>query len=165
MRKPETNLQLTPSGPKSKTTRQTKVDKTKLDDKLPTKHRYLLINSLLDNLPEHIYFKDIESRFIKISISLADVFGLKDPSEAVGKTDYDFFSAEHAQQAFENEKEIIRTGRTMSIEEKETWHNNPDTWVLTTKMPLYGEKGEIIGTFGISKDITDRKIADESLRL
>lgn len=164
MKNSKANLQSTPPDPKYKTTPETKINVPKLDDKLLTKHRYLL-NSLLDNLPEHIYFKDTESRFLRISTSLANVFGLKDPSEAVGKTDYDFFSKEHAQIAYENEKEIIRTGRTLSIEEKETWADNPDTWVLTTKMPLYGEKGKIIGTFGISKDITDRKIAEESLRV
>jgi diguanylate cyclase (GGDEF)-like protein/PAS domain S-box-containing protein len=164
MRKAKTNLQSTPSDPKSKTSLQTKIDEHKQDEKLQTKHRYLL-NSLLDNLPEHIYFKDTESRFFKISLSLAKQFGLKDPSEAVGKTDYDFFSINHAQQAYENEKEIIRTGKTLSIEEKETWSDHPDTWVLTTKMPLYDEKEKIIGTFGISRDITDRKIAEENLRL
>jgi len=124
-----------------------------------------LLNSLLDNLPEHIYFKDTQSRFIRISKSLADAFGLQDPERAIGKTDFDYFSAEHARIAFDNEKEIMHTGRTLSIEEKETWPDRPDTWVLTTKMPLYGQDGQVIGTFGISRDITDRKIAEDKLSL
>jgi diguanylate cyclase (GGDEF)-like protein/PAS domain S-box-containing protein len=126
--------------------------------------RYLL-NCLLDNLPEHFYFKDTESRFIRISRSLASAFGLEDPKGAIGKSDFDFFSEEHARLAFENEKEIMRTGRTMSIEEKETWPDRPDTWVLTTKMPLLGENGRVIGTYGISRDITDRKIAEDKLQM
>lgn len=134
-----------------------------MDQNFPVNERYLL-NSLLDTVPEYIYFKDEKSRFIRLSRSLAKAFGLNDPSEAVGKTDFDYFSSEHAQLAFEGEQEIIRTGRTLSIEERETWTDHPDTWVLTTKMPLYDEKGNIIGTFGISRDITARKIAEDSLR-
>ena len=164
MENSKTNFHSIPSNPKSKTTPQTKVDEHKKDKKLHTNDRYIL-NSLFNNLPEHIYFKDTESRFIRISASLSKHFGLKDPSEAVGKTDYDFFSTEHAQQAYKDEMEILRIGRTLSIEEKETWSDIPDTWVLTTKMPMYDEKGEIIGTFGISRNITDRKIAEDSLRL
>ncbi len=124
-----------------------------------------LLNSLMDHLPEHIYFKDAHSRFIRISRSLAKAFGLEDPSEAIGKTDFDFFSAEHARRAFHDEQTIMRSGKTISMEEKETWPDRPDTWVLTTKMPLYGAKGQVIGTFGISSDITDRKIAEDKLRL
>ena len=159
----KTNLQSISLDSKIKETPQAKIDELIKIEKLLTEHQYLL-NSLLDNLPEHIYFKDTESRFIRISKSQSDRFGLKDPSEAIGKTDFDFFSAEHAQKAFEDEQEIIRTGRTLRMEEKETWSDQPDTWVLTSKMPLYGDNGEIIGTFGISSDITDRKIAEEKLR-
>ena len=123
-----------------------------------------LLKHLLNHVPEYVYFKDMESRFIRVSKSLVKSFGYDDPSIAVGKTDFDFFSAEHARQAFEGEQEIIRTGRTLSIEEKETRHDQPDAWVLTTKMPMYNSEGEIIGTFGISRDITERKMAEENLR-
>ena len=133
------------------------------DPKLPVSERYLL-NFLLDNVPEYFYFKDDQSRFIRLSSSLAHSFGLNDPAEAIGKTDADYFSAEHARLAFENEQEIIRTGKTLSIEEKETWADQPDTWVLTTKMPMFNEEGKIVGTFGISRDITARKISEENLR-
>jgi diguanylate cyclase (GGDEF)-like protein/PAS domain S-box-containing protein len=131
---------------------------------LPISDSYLL-NHLLDFVPEFIYFKDLQSRFIKISASLSKSFGLDSPSQMIGKTDYDFFSDEHAMQAFEGEQEIIRTGRSLSIEEKETRPGLPDRWVLTTKMPIYDEQGIIIGTFGISRDITDRKSAEDNLRL
>jgi len=138
-------------------------DQIKRVKRMLVNDRYLL-NHLLDFVPEFIYFKDTESRFIKISKSLANAFKLKDPSEAIGKTDFDFFTEEHARQAYEGEQEIVRTGRTLSIEEKEAWTDHPDTWALTTKMPIYDEAGKIIGTFGISRDITDRKVAEDNLR-
>jgi PAS domain-containing protein len=90
--------------------------------------------------------------------------GLDDPSAAIGKSDFDF-SAGTCRRAFRDEQKIMRTGKTISTEERETWPNRPDTWVLTTKMPLYGESGQIIGTYGISRDITDRKMAEDKLRL
>ncbi len=99
-----------------------------------------------------------------MSKSQADRFGLSDPKEAIGKTDFDFFTEEHARPAFEDEQRIIRTGQPIvGIEEKETWPDGGISWVSTTKMPLLDEKGEIIGTFGISRDITERKIAEEQL--
>jgi two-component system sensor histidine kinase/response regulator len=122
-----------------------------------------LLHTLMDNLPDHIYFKDHASRFIRISEKLAQMFGLSDPSQAVGKTDFDFFTGEHAQQAYEDEQNIIRTGQTLSIEEKETHHDRPDTWVSTIKLPMRDKKGNIIGTFGISRDITESKQAEEEL--
>lgn len=124
-----------------------------------------LMNMLLDNVPDHIYFKDKESRFIRMNKSLATSFGLIDPAEAVGKSDFDFFSEQHARTAFEDEQKIINTGQPLiGIEEKETWPDGSETWVTTTKMPWRNRKGEVIGTFGISKDITKRKKAEEALQ-
>jgi two-component system sensor histidine kinase/response regulator len=130
----------------------------------PITEKYLL-NVLLENVPDHIYFKDTECRFIRMSKALAMAFGLSDPAQAVGKTDFDYFTDEHARPAYEDEQEIIRSGRPLSKEEKETWPDRPDTWVLTTKMPLRDQKGKTIGTFGISKDITERKLAADALQL
>jgi PAS domain S-box-containing protein len=122
-----------------------------------------LIYSLMSTLPDHIYFKDRQSRFIRINKAQAQFFGLSDPGQAVGKTDSDFFSGEHANQAYEDEQTIIRTGKSISIEEKETHLNRPDTWVSTVKLPLRDRYENIIGTFGISRDITERKLAEEAL--
>jgi|GEM_PF-550952 len=123
-----------------------------------------LLRVLLDTTPDHIYYKDRDSRFILMSKSQAERFGLSDPKEAIGKTDFDFFTEEHARPAFEDEQRIIRTGKPIiGIEEKETWPGGGISWVSTTKMPLLDENGEIIGTFGISRDITDRKLAEEQL--
>ena len=119
-----------------------------------------LLKTLMDYTPDSIYFKDKTSRFIRISRALAQRFGLEDPAEAVGKSDFDFFSREHAQQAFEDEQAIIGEGRTISKEERETWADKPDAWVTTTKVPLKDASGNSIGTFGISWDITERKGAE-----
>ena len=116
-----------------------------------------MLNSLLENCTDSIDFKDKDSKFIFISRSLANAFSLKNPDEAIGKTDFDFFSKEHAQQAYEDEQKIISSGVPITLEEKETWTDKDDTWVLTEKMPIRDNKGNIIGTFGISKDITERK--------
>ncbi len=124
-----------------------------------------LLHTLMDNLPDVIYFKDRESRFTRINKAHANVFGLGDPAHAVGKTDFDFFTDEHARQAFADEQEIIRTGQpVVGKEEKETWPDGRETWVSTTKMPLRDATGNIIGTFGVSHDITRRKQMEESLR-
>jgi PAS domain S-box-containing protein len=127
------------------------------------RERYLM-NAMMNNLPDYIYFKDRESRFIKISDALAKSFALNAPEEAIGKTDFDFFSEEHARQAYNDEQEIIRSGRPLVIEEKETWPDRADTWSSTNKLPLLNKDGEIVGTFGISRDITERKKIEEALK-
>jgi PAS domain S-box-containing protein len=124
-----------------------------------------LLRTLMDNLPDHIYFKDRESRFIRGNTALANWIGLADPTQLLGKTDFDIFSDEHARQAYADEQEVIRTGRpVLANEEKETWLDGRETWVSTTKMPLRDAQGRISGTFGISRDITARKQAEEALR-
>ena len=129
------------------------------------RERYLL-HTLMDNLPDAIYFKDRQSRFLRISRALAEKFGLIDPAEAAGKTDADFFTAEHAQQALADERELIETGRAfVDKEEKETWPDGRETWVSTTKLPLRDQDGRVVGTFGISRDISQQKHAAETLRL
>ncbi|HQE91219.1 MAG TPA: PAS domain-containing protein [Anaerolineae bacterium] len=123
-----------------------------------------LMDTLMDNTPDHIYFKDRESRFIRASRSQSKRFGLADPQEIIGKWDFDFFTEEHARPAYEDEQRIIRTGESIGeIEERETWPDRPDSWVVTTKMPLRDSEGNIIGTFGISRDITARKNAEMQL--
>jgi len=126
--------------------------------------RYLL-RTLMDNVPDVIYFKDRESRFTRINKAHAREFGLNDPAQAVGKTDSDFFTGEHAQQAYADEQEIIRTGQpVVGKEEKETWPDGHATWASTTKMPLRNAQGEIVGTFGISRNITVRKGVQQALQ-
>jgi PAS domain S-box-containing protein len=123
-----------------------------------------LVETLMDAIPDHLYFKDRESRFLRINRAIATRFNLAEPGEAVGKTDFDFFTREHAEQAFRDEQEIIRTGQALvNREEKETWPDGSVTWVSTTKISLRDKQGNIIGTFGLSRDITARKQAEEAL--
>ena len=123
-----------------------------------------LLETLMDTIPDSIYFKDRESRFTRINRYTAQRFGLADPADAIGKTDFDFFTAEHAQKAFHDEQEIVRSGEPMvAVEEKETREDGSIRWVSTTKMPLRDSTGVVIGTFGISRDITDKKQVKEQL--
>ena len=143
--------------------KRTRPPKKELPSAPPQELYFLRV--LMDSIPDAIYFKDLQSRFSWINRSLADRFGLKDPSEAAGRTDFDYFSREHAQQAFDDEQNIIRAGQPLlGREEKETWPDGHETWVSTTKMPLRDGEGRIIGTFGVSRNITPRKKAEEDLR-
>ena len=124
-----------------------------------------LLRAFLEHIPDGVYFKDRESRFVRISRSLAVRFGLSDPVEAINKTDFDMFSEEHAKQAFADEQEIIRIGQPIiEAEERETWPDGRETWVLTTKLPLMDHAGNIIGTMGISREITERKRVEGELQ-
>ena len=122
-----------------------------------------LLQALMDNIPDHIYFKDTQSRFIRNSRSQASLLGLSDPLETVGKTDFDFFP--HAAKSYAEEQEVMRSGKPrVDFEEWVVWPDGRETWVSTTKMPLRNAEGETIGIFGISHDITERKRSEQAIR-
>jgi PAS domain S-box-containing protein len=124
-----------------------------------------LLHTLMDNSPDYIYFKDRESRFFRINRAQAKSFGFDDPRQAMGKTDFDFFADEHARKAFSDEQQIIRTGQPLvNMEEKEIRPDGRVTWASTIKMPLRDSQGTIIGTFGISRDITHRRQSEQELQ-
>ena len=124
-----------------------------------------LLLALLEGSHDHIYFKDRASRFLRISRAQAQHFGLAQPEFAIGKTDFDFFANRHANPAFQDEQKIIRTRRPLlNLEEKETHEDGRITWVSTSKFPLVNGDGQVIGTFGISRDITTQKQADQARR-
>jgi PAS domain S-box-containing protein len=116
-----------------------------------------LINALMNNLTDHVYFKDLQSKFIRNNKAHANSFGLNDPAQVIGKSDFDFFEENAARQAYEDEQEIIKTGEPILKEEKLTRKDSSDAWFSAIKMPLRDNEGKIIGTFGISRDITERK--------
>jgi len=119
-----------------------------------------LLQMVMDDLPETIYFKDRQSRFTHVNQYAAAHYGIVDPALAVGRTDFDFFTDQHAVQALRDEQEIIRTGQALvSVEEQETLPDGRHRWVWTTKFPLPDRGGDIVGTFGLSRDITERMTA------
>ncbi len=124
-----------------------------------------LMDALMNNVPDSIYFKDKKSRFLRVSRSLLNLFGLKKEEELIGKSDFDFFAEEHARPAYLAEQNIIKTGKPIiDLEEKEVLEDGRINWITTTKMPLVGPNSEIIGTFGISKNISHiKKLQHEAL--
>ncbi|MEM6822874.1 MAG: PAS domain-containing protein, partial [Verrucomicrobiota bacterium] len=123
-----------------------------------------LLDNLMLNTPDRIFFKDLQSRFIRISRATTEHFRLSNPDKAIGKTDFDFFTDEHAREAYEDEQEILKTGTPIIGKvEKETFDDESIRWALTTKMPLLNEEGEVIGTFGISRDFTNQKNMEDAL--
>lgn len=123
-----------------------------------------LMNTLMDHIPDAVYFKDKQSRFIRNSRAHAERFNLSNPAELAGRSDADFHSREHARQALADERQVMQTETPIisKIEMLEV----PDreaSWSSTTKLPLYNPSGEVIGTFGISRDITTQIIAEQEL--
>lgn len=109
-----------------------------------------ILNTFMESVPDRIYYKYLQCRFTRINKALAQKVGMNNPAEGIGKSDFDFFPREQAKSKFAQEQEIIRTGQPLlAIEELD----GEGFWALTTKMALRDEKGEIIGTFGISRDI------------
>ena len=123
-----------------------------------------LLETLLEYTPECIYFKDRESRFVHFSRAFVEHFNVSDPGQVKGKTDFDFFSPEHACPAYDDEQEIIRTGNSVIGKvEKETYADGRVRWSKTNKMPWRDKNGNTIGTFGVSTDITALKEVEDKL--
>jgi diguanylate cyclase (GGDEF)-like protein/PAS domain S-box-containing protein len=123
------------------------------------------MRNLLASRDERVFFKDLESRFLLVSEGWLQALGQGCSLEQViGKTDFDFLSHPHAVSAFEDEQRIIRTGEPVVAKiERETFRDRPDRWVSTTKMPLLDDQQRIIGTFGVSRDVTAQVHAQEAL--
>ncbi|PKP39183.1 MAG: hypothetical protein CVT98_02875 [Bacteroidetes bacterium HGW-Bacteroidetes-15] len=120
-----------------------------------------LLNALMENIPDFIYFKDENSHFIRISKSMVKLFNAQKPEDLVGKSDFDFHTKENAEKFYTEEQDIIRSLKAVVDHvQHEKFEDGREQWVSTTKMPLFNTRGEVVGTWGISKIITDLKIAE-----
>jgi len=140
------------------------TEKKKADEALL--HEQYLMQTLMDNIPDSVYYKDKNNQFIRVNHATLKKFGLAKEEDILGKTDADFFPDDIAKEGFTEENEIIRTGNPIiNWEAIEIWKNGrPTTWSSVTKMPLRDKSGQIIGTFGLSRDITDRKAKEEEIK-
>ncbi len=124
-----------------------------------------LMNVLMDSVPDSIYFKDTACRFLRVNRALANLMELDDPRMALGRSDFDFFAQDHAEKAFRDEQEVLRTYEPIiNQEEREVTRSGRVRWVSTTKMPFFDSQGGICGTFGITRDVTSRKHAELELQ-
>ena len=129
-----------------------------------------LIDLLLDSVPVNVYFKDVESRFVRANLATAQRMGAGTVDQLIGKTDHDFFEAEHADSSRSMELELMKTGESQQeVLEHEVWEDGRESWVLVTKKVWYGMNGDIRGTFGVTHEVTElletqnelERIADE----
>lgn len=124
-----------------------------------------LLYSLMNNIPDTIYFKDKNSRFVRVNKAQAQVLGLDDPEEAIGKSDFDFFTKKHASDAFNDEQNIIATGEALIAKiEKIRRADGQYRYVSATKVPITDFMGKHIGIVGISRDITEVRKAEEKIK-
>ena len=129
------------------------------------KSAHIWLQAMLDNAPDWIYFKDTESRILKMGRTLARAMGMEDPAEAVGKTDFDFRRPEQAREFYEDEQKLFRTGEALiNKTERQILAEGEERWTSTTKMPVRDAQGKIIGLIGINRDITNVVKAEEALK-
>lgn len=139
------------------------TERKKMEEEL-RKEKYLL-DALMMHPTDRIYFKDKESKFLRVSHNMLELYNFTSQEQILGKSDFDFYDEEHALPAYNGEQEIIKTGKPiLNLIEKETWKDGSVTYVTTTKMPLKDLSGSIVGTFGISRDITEFKLDSEKLK-
>jgi sigma-B regulation protein RsbU (phosphoserine phosphatase) len=124
----------------------------------------IILRVLMDTIPDHIYFKDRQSRFVRNNVAHAKSLGAPSPEACVGKADSDFFTDEHAARALADERRIMETGLPLiGIMERITRLNGTVFWGSATKLAWRDPSGQIIGTFGITRDVTKLKEAEDKL--
>ena len=132
-------------------------------DGFPAHYDYLCC--LLDYIPDRIYFKDRKGHFVLVSRAEAEYLGAKDPAEVIGRTDFDYFEPTLAQAAFDDEQQVMRAGNSITGQvEKKQLLDGRTGWALVAKIPLRDSDGKIIGSCGISKDITPLKDFEHALQ-
>jgi two-component system, chemotaxis family, CheB/CheR fusion protein len=124
-----------------------------------------LLDSLMGTVPDAIYFNDAKGCFIRVNQAMADRLGIADPRQAVGRRASDFSDAEAARESEIEDDHVLRTGIAQAYkEERCTYLDGRDGWCVTTRLPLRDPSGGIVGTFGVSRDVTDRKRAEDKIR-
>jgi PAS domain S-box-containing protein len=123
-----------------------------------------LLRTLIDNLPDAVYAKDTSGR--KLLVNMADLknLHLKTEAEALNKTDFDFFPKDMAEKFWADDQKVIQGEPVIDREEYVFNDAGEKRWLLTSKLPLRDQNGKIIGLVGIGRDITARKLAEDSLR-
>jgi sigma-B regulation protein RsbU (phosphoserine phosphatase) len=143
-----------------------------MDTRAAPPHRFAMANidhhllmALMDTVPDRIYFKDREGRFLSINRAMREFMKVDDEKTMLGRTDFDFFLPAHAQPAFHDEQWVIATGQPIVAKiEREDLPDGRVTWVSTTKVPMRDTAGHIIGTCGISRDVTEEHAKAEQLQ-
>ena len=122
----------------------------------------VLLKAIINQVPELLYAKDTKGRFMAANDVVARDNGLKRAEELIGKTDFDLFPADVAQGFFDVEQEIIASGKPMvDMEELRVDESGGTKWLLTTKVPMKDDRGEIVGLIGVARNITERKRAEQ----
>ncbi|MEP2775795.1 MAG: PAS domain-containing protein [Luteolibacter sp.] len=123
-------------------------------------------NALMDYVPSYIYFKDRESKFVQVNQAMVNLMGAESAKDMIGKTDADYYGGENAQKKRQDELHVMETGE--GIEKYIEGRNSPghdEQWVLSSKLPFRDDDGRIIGTFGISSDVTEMILAQQNLEM
>ena len=125
-----------------------------------------LYQTLMDNIPDSVFYKDLNHQFIRVNQATLKKFDLSSMEEIIGKSDADYFPDEITRENFAEENEIVKTGIPLINQEAiEIWPDrHSTTWASVTKMPLHDKSGQVIGTFGVARDITDRKVKEEEIK-
>ncbi len=118
--------------------------------------------AILNNIPDLAWLKDEESRFISVNEPFGKACGVN-PEDLAGKTDFDIWPEDLAEAYRADDREVMASGKAKRVEEPLIDTADKMTWIETIKKPIYNTKGEVIGTTGIARDVTDRKRAFQEL--
>lgn len=124
----------------------------------------IMLNNMMNNSPDLIFFKDLESRFTRVTESMVERLGAESMDDVIGKSDFDFWDTESATRFYETEQDIISTRQPIGKTETAVRPNGEVAWSLMSKMPLIDRNGKVVGTFGINKDITVQKQFEQELQ-